>query len=88
MTLLFAVLLLVLPFAAVVRLVCVRPWRLRVRVAVVVAIVAGFPALCWAFALNSSGSGWFFGLVALIVSCAGLLGAVMGWIWLSLFRKA
>lgn len=88
MTLFVLVFLLILPFAALVRVIGACPWRLWVRFVVVVAVVGGIPALCWLFALNSLGSGWFFGLIALIVSFAGLFGAVLGWIWLSLSRKA
>jgi drug/metabolite transporter (DMT)-like permease len=88
MTLFAVLLLMVLPFAGLVRFAGARPWRPGVRFVVLAAIVGGIPALCWSFALNSLGSGAFFGLIALIVSFAGLFGAVMGWIWLSLSRKA
>lgn len=73
-------------FAAITRLVAARPWGLLYRFAALVVLLGAFPLLCWFMAVTSPGSGWFFGLIALIVTVTSLFGALMGWIWLSLSR--
>lgn len=65
-----------------------RPWLIASRMLLSLMVVMGPPALAWNIALTSLGSGWGFGLIALILSAASFFGAIMGWIWFSLSRRA
>ena len=49
--------------------------------------VCGVPAILFAFAFHSPGSGWGFALLGAVTLFGGFLGLVIGWLWYVLSKS-
>ena len=74
--------------AGMTKVVLAQSWRARVKLLVLTASLVPLPVFAWWMAFNSLGSGWGFGLIATLLSVIIGLGAIVGWIWHSLSRRA
>jgi len=67
--------------AILVKFILARQWLLRARVVVLAAILLPLPAVAWWAAFNSLGSGWGFGIIAIMLSMPVCFGIFGGAVW-------